>query len=83
MRGDESQKDQNCFCKYHKDKGHAIEECRHFHYLVERMVQVEQLSKYLHNRIEPFPARQDAPTFIIDTEARQVIHVIHRRPIDG
>ncbi|RVX17994.1 hypothetical protein CK203_004275 [Vitis vinifera] len=47
--GDASQRDHNCFCEYHKDKGHSTKECCHLHYLVERMVQADQLNKYIHS----------------------------------
>ena len=46
------------------------------------MVRADQLSKYLHNRIEPSLTCQATFASKIGVEARQVIYVIHEGPID-
>ncbi|XP_023886536.1 uncharacterized protein LOC111998674 [Quercus suber] len=49
MRGDPSQRNQNLYCTYHKDKGHTTEQCRVLKDHLRQLVKVGHLKEFVVN----------------------------------
>ncbi|XP_065626908.1 uncharacterized protein LOC136066474 [Quercus suber] len=49
MGGDPSQRNQNMYCTYHKDKGHTTEQCRVLKHHLEQLVKAGHLKEFVVN----------------------------------
>ena len=50
LKADPAKRDRNRKCAYHKEHGHTAEQCKSPHYLVERLIRVGHLKKYVRSK---------------------------------
>ena len=50
LHGDRSKRNQNKYCKFHKDIGHTTEECITFKDEIEKLIHCRYLQDYINNR---------------------------------
>ena len=87
MRAGPDQRNKSLRCDYHKDHGHETNHCQSLKFLIEKLIRVGHLRRYI---LEPSGGLAAAPTagrVVVDTEhasgSRPAINFILGRPLDG
>ena len=87
MRACPNQRNRSLRCDYHRDHGHKTNHCQRLKFLVEKLIRVGHLIRYLRESINGVTAAPTADTVIVDTEhasgPRQAINFILGGPADS
>ena len=75
MRADPDQRNRSLRCDYHKDHGHETNHCQSLKFLIEKLIQVGHLRRYLR---EPTRGATAAPT--TDRAVAEIEHAPEPRP---
>lgn len=82
MRGDPTKRDHNKKCTYHKEPGHATEQCRSLHYLVEKLLRAGHLKQYICTGAKSGESSHDRVPRVPSTPVRAIINYVHGEPLD-
>ena len=87
MRAGPDQRNRSLRCDYHRDHGHETNHWQSLKFLVEKLIRVEHLRRYLREPINRVAAAPTANTVMADTEhasgLRQAINFILGGPADS
>ena len=87
MRAGSNQSNRSLRCGYHKDHGHETNHCQSLKFLVEKLIRVGHLRRYLRELINGVATAPTADTAIADTKhasgPRQAINFILGGPTDS
>lgn len=77
--------DRNRRCSFHKDHDHITEQCKSLHFLVEKLIRVEDLKQYVCIVDRQRETMQELAVQDLASPAtpRVVINYIHRGPVDN
>ena len=84
--GSLTRKKKSLRCDYHKDHGHEIDSCSSLKFLVEKLIKMGHLRRYIREPDHEVESGQAADRFIVNTtillESRLAINYILGSPFD-